>query len=148
MLAIGRALMSRPRLLLLDEPSLGLAPDPRPAGLRDHQGDQRAGTTILLVEQNALQALTIAHRGYVLQTGDGRPVRRRGRRSARTRWSGRRTSAKAEPQATPSTVTGPPLATLARIASQTRRFATPSQRLAPTGIPSRIATANVSSSSM
>jgi branched-chain amino acid transport system ATP-binding protein len=69
MLAIGRALMSRPRLLLLDEPSLGLSPilvQQIFAIIKEING---AGTTILLVEQNALQALTVAHRGYVLQTG-------------------------------------------------------------------------------
>jgi branched-chain amino acid transport system ATP-binding protein len=70
MLAIGRALMSEPRLLLLDEPSLGLAPilvQQVFAKIRDINAQ---GTTILLVEQNALQALSIAHRGYVLQTGE------------------------------------------------------------------------------
>ena len=70
MLAIGRALMSEPRLLLLDEPSLGLAPilvQQVFATIKEINGQ---GTTILLVEQNALQALTIAHRGYVLQTGN------------------------------------------------------------------------------
>jgi branched-chain amino acid transport system ATP-binding protein len=69
MLAIGRALMSRPRLLLLDEPSLGLAPilvQQIFDIIREINGQ---GTTILLVEQNALQALGIANRGYVLQTG-------------------------------------------------------------------------------
>ena len=69
MLAIGRAMMSRPRLLLLDEPSLGLAPilvQQIFAIIREINGQ---GTTILLVEQNALQALNIAHRAYVLQTG-------------------------------------------------------------------------------
>ena len=69
MLAIARALMSRPRLLLLDEPSLGLAP----LLVRDIFATiveiNREGTTILLVEQNANQALHIAHRGYVLETG-------------------------------------------------------------------------------
>ena len=69
MLAIGRALMSRPRLLLLDEPSLGLSPilvQQIFSIIREINGQ---GTTILLVEQNALQALAVAHRGYVLQTG-------------------------------------------------------------------------------
>ncbi len=69
MLAIARALMSRPRLLLLDEPSLGLSPIlvQQIFAIIKEINDQ--GTTILLVEQNALQALTVAHRGYVLQTG-------------------------------------------------------------------------------
>ena len=69
MLAIARALMSRPRLLLLDEPSLGLSPilvQQIFAIIKEINGQ---GTTILLVEQNALQALSIAHRAYVLQTG-------------------------------------------------------------------------------
>jgi branched-chain amino acid transport system ATP-binding protein len=69
MLAIARALMSRPRLLLLDEPSLGLAPilvQQIFDIIREINGQ---GTTILLVEQNALQALAVANRGYVLQTG-------------------------------------------------------------------------------
>ena len=66
--------MSRPHVLLLDEPSLGLAPDPRPAGLRDDPRDQRQGTTILLVEQNALQALSIANRGVRPADRRGRPV--------------------------------------------------------------------------
>jgi branched-chain amino acid transport system ATP-binding protein len=69
MLAIGRALMARPRVLLLDEPSLGLAPI-LVQQIFSIIGDiNAAGTTILLVEQNALQALNIANRGYVLQTG-------------------------------------------------------------------------------
>jgi branched-chain amino acid transport system ATP-binding protein len=70
MLAIGRALMSRPRLLLLDEPSLGLAPLISRqifAAIRDLNA--REGLTVLLVEQNANQALRLAHRGYVLVTG-------------------------------------------------------------------------------
>jgi branched-chain amino acid transport system ATP-binding protein len=70
MLAIGRALMSEPRLLLLDEPSLGLAPILVQQVFATIKEINQQGTTILLVEQNALQALTIAHRGYVLQTGN------------------------------------------------------------------------------
>ncbi len=69
MLAIARAMMARPRLLLLDEPSMGLAPmlvNQIFAIVRDINSQ---GTTILLVEQNARMALKVAHRGYVLQTG-------------------------------------------------------------------------------
>ncbi len=69
MLAIGRAIMTRPKVLLLDEPSLGLSPiliQQIFAIIRDINAE---GTTILLVEQNALQALEVADRGYVLQTG-------------------------------------------------------------------------------
>jgi branched-chain amino acid transport system ATP-binding protein len=69
MLAIGRALMARPKVLLLDEPSLGLAPILVQQIFGIIQSINAQGTTILLVEQNALQALHIAHRGYVLQTG-------------------------------------------------------------------------------
>jgi len=69
MLAIGRALMARPRLLLLDEPSMGLAPVLVEAIFETIQRINAQGTTILLVEQNALMALEIAQRGYVLQTG-------------------------------------------------------------------------------
>jgi branched-chain amino acid transport system ATP-binding protein len=69
MCAIGRALMSRPRLLLLDEPSMGLAPILVDKIFEIIQEINSQGTTILLVEQNALIALGIAHRGYVLETG-------------------------------------------------------------------------------
>ena len=69
MLAIGRALMARPRVLLLDEPSLGLSPILVQQIFSIIQEINSRGTTILLVEQNALQALNVAHRGYVLQTG-------------------------------------------------------------------------------
>ncbi len=69
MLAIGRALMTRPRVLLLDEPSLGLAPILVQQIFAIIREINERGMTILLVEQNALQALSIAHRGYVLQTG-------------------------------------------------------------------------------
>jgi len=69
MLAIARALMARPRLLLLDEPSMGLAPMLVTQIFSIIQDINNQGTTILLVEQNARMALTVAHRGYVLQTG-------------------------------------------------------------------------------
>lgn len=69
MLAIGRALMARPRLLLLDEPSLGLAPIIVQAIFKAINAINQAGTTILLVEQNAHLALARSHRAYVLETG-------------------------------------------------------------------------------
>jgi branched-chain amino acid transport system ATP-binding protein len=69
MLAVGRALMSRGRLLLLDEPSMGLAPRLVQEIFRIIEDINRTGTTILLVEQNANMALRIAHRAYVLETG-------------------------------------------------------------------------------
>ncbi|WP_200760578.1 ABC transporter ATP-binding protein [Effusibacillus dendaii] len=69
MLAIGRALMARPKLLLLDEPSMGLAPLLVQEIFQIVQEINKNGTTVLLVEQNANQALKIAHRAYVLETG-------------------------------------------------------------------------------
>jgi branched-chain amino acid transport system ATP-binding protein len=69
MLAIGRALMSQPRLLLLDEPSMGLAPQFIRQIFKIISEINAQGTTILLVEQNANQALARAHRGFVLETG-------------------------------------------------------------------------------
>ena len=69
MLAMGRALMSRPKLMMLDEPSMGLAPILVEQIFKIIQTLHEAGTTILLVEQNAQAALSIADRGYVLETG-------------------------------------------------------------------------------
>ncbi|MCX6068327.1 MAG: ABC transporter ATP-binding protein, partial [Chloroflexi bacterium] len=69
MLATGRSLMTRPRLLLMDEPSMGLAPILVQAIFEVIKIIHQEGTTILLVEQNALMALSIANRGYVIQTG-------------------------------------------------------------------------------
>ncbi len=70
MLAIGRALMARPRLLLLDEPSMGLAPMMIQAIFRTVSEINATGTTILLVEQNAQQALSRSDRAYILETGE------------------------------------------------------------------------------
>lgn len=69
MLAIGRALMAKPKLLLLDEPSMGLAPKIVEQILENIRAINQAGVTVLLVEQNAAMALAISHRGYVLETG-------------------------------------------------------------------------------
>lgn len=70
MLAIGRALMSRPRVLLLDEPSMGLAPILVEQIFEIVREINKAGTTVLLVEQNAMMALALANRGYIVQTGE------------------------------------------------------------------------------
>jgi len=69
MCAIGRALMARPRLLMLDEPSLGLAPVVVSAIFDNLTRINADGTTILLVEQNVLRALRLCHRGYVMENG-------------------------------------------------------------------------------
>src|SRR2546429_372165 len=69
MLAIGRALMSRPRLLMLDEPSMGLSPIMMQLIFSTIRDLKERGTTILLVEQNAQAALTLADKGYVIETG-------------------------------------------------------------------------------
>jgi branched-chain amino acid transport system ATP-binding protein len=69
MLSIGRALMAKPKLLLLDEPSMGLAPRFVEQILETIRAINKAGVTVLLVEQNAAMALVISHRGYVLETG-------------------------------------------------------------------------------
>ena len=69
MLAIGRCLMARPRLILFDEPSLGLAPTVTESVFQIIAGIQREGTTVLMVEQNAYMALQLASRAYVMETG-------------------------------------------------------------------------------
>ena len=69
MVAMGRALMARPKVLLMDEPSMGLAPVLVAQNFEIIEQINKAGTTIFMVEQNANMALSIADRGYVLQTG-------------------------------------------------------------------------------
>ncbi len=70
MLALGRALMGKPKLLMLDEPSLGLAPKITATLFEKIQGIHESGTTILIIEQNAKAALQMADYGYVLETGE------------------------------------------------------------------------------
>ena len=70
MLAMGRALMSQPRIILMDEPSMGLSPIYVEEIFNIIQSISNAGTTVLLVEQNAKKALAIADRAYVLETGN------------------------------------------------------------------------------
>ena len=91
MCAIGRALMARPKLLLLDEPSMGLAPIFVEKIFEIVREINDQGTPILLVEQNALMALDTADRGYVLETGTIALAGRREERCARTSRSARRT---------------------------------------------------------
>jgi branched-chain amino acid transport system ATP-binding protein len=69
MVAVGRAMMARPRLLMLDEPSIGLAPLMKEAIRRSLEEIRAAGITVLLVEQDAVFALALANRGYVMESG-------------------------------------------------------------------------------
>ena len=104
MCAIGRALMARPKLLMLDEPSMGLAPIFVERIFEIIHEINEQGTTILLVEQNALMALDAAHRGYVLETGHVVLDRRREEPPRRTSRYARPTSAR--PRASPPTRSG------------------------------------------
>jgi branched-chain amino acid transport system ATP-binding protein len=92
MLAVARGLMARPKLLLLDEPSLGLAPVIVQQLFATIREIHARGTTILLVEQNAHMALSVAHRGYVLETGkmkiEGSPKELLGNEEVRAAYLG------------------------------------------------------------
>ena len=93
MVAMGRALMSRPKLLLMDEPSMGLAPILVERNFEIIKQVHESGVAILVVEQNANVSLSIADRGYVLQTGRVVLVRQGGRRCSSTRTCARPTLA-------------------------------------------------------
>ena len=95
MLAIGRALMARPSVLLLDEPSLGLSPILVDTIFQIIQDINAQGTTVLLVEQNALKALAVANRGYVIQTGQI-VLSGTATSSSATTWCARPTSARSD----------------------------------------------------
>ena len=99
MVAIARGLMSRPKLLLLDEPSLGLAPLIVQQVFKVIRGIREGGTTVLLVEQNANMALGVADRGYVLETGrlvvEGKPAQLWDNEDVRAAYLGGRASARA-----------------------------------------------------
>ena len=96
MLAIGRALMARPTVLLLDEPSLGLSPILVDTIFQIIVDINAQGTTVLLVEQNALKALAVANRGYVIQTGHIVLAGTGRRAAAATTWCARRTLARSD----------------------------------------------------
>ena len=100
MVAIGRALMSGPRLLLLDEPSLGLAPTVVDRVFEVIEALHREGTAVLLVEQNVARALAVASRAYVLAEGRSSPTARRPR-SSRSRTSAAPISGTSGPERRP-----------------------------------------------
>ena len=143
MLAIGRALMARPKLLLLDEPSMGLAPIFVEKIFEIIAEINAQGTPILLVEQNALMALDVANRGYVLETGEialegaGEGAARRTSRSARRTWARsyaadlEREVGRAEQVADPRLAAGAAVRHLERARDPVRRHE--AERAAPPG---------------